>query len=413
VSDNVQFSGTGWSPPENTTVATDYVGIGGGGSAHFQRVKLDIGADGATSPVTDANPLPLGTLSGGTVQLYGTAQVLGTYQPLAGSVHVANAISGTFQAHGTAQVLGTVRALVDAGTAQTLGTYQPLAGSVHPAAALPGTSHITGTVRILDPAQVAQSGAWSVAVTGTAQALGTYQPLAGSVHVANGLSGTFQPHGTGQALGTYQPLAGSVHVANVLFGTFQPHGTAQTLGTVRIVDPAAVTQSGAWSVAVSGTVQAHGTTQALGTVQPLAGSVHVANTLSGTFQPHGTAQSLGTIQPLAGSVHPAAALPGTSQISGTVREAGAPTWARTKVAAGTETATFIGANAARRGVAVMNDATTILYLALGSLAGTIDYSVKMQPGAYFETPYGYTGTLSGLWAPGTAAAGTAYLTEVS
>jgi hypothetical protein len=204
VADNVQFSGTGWSPPENTQVATDDVG-----GVQYQRVKLDIGADGAASPITASNPMPLGTLPGGTLQL----------------------------------------------------------------------------------------------------------------------------HGTNQALGTYQP---------------------------------------------------HGTTQTLGTVQPLAGSVHIASTP-----------------------------PGTTQILGTVREAGAGLWARTKVAAGTETATFIGASAARRGVTVYNGGNAILYLALGSLAGTTDYTVQLTPGAYYETPYSYTGTLSGIWSVQTGVTGTAYITEVS
>lgn len=52
---NVQFQRDDLSaPPPFTKVATDLVD-----GEHLQRVKLDIGADGASSPVTAANPLPI------------------------------------------------------------------------------------------------------------------------------------------------------------------------------------------------------------------------------------------------------------------------------------------------------------------------------------------------------------------
>jgi hypothetical protein len=356
MSDNVIFDGTSNSPTANTVVATDYVGTGGGGSAHFQRMKVDIGPDGTTIPLAwGGTGMPLGTLPG-------TVQALGTYQPLAGSVHLANAITGTVQVHGTTQVLGTVQALSGGtvqvhGTLQALGTYQPLAGSVHPAAALPGTSHITGTVRILDPAAVTQSGAWAVTVDGTVQSLGTYQPLAGSVHVANTITGTVQTHGTSQVLGTTQPLAGSVHLASILPGGsvsaqgYVAHGAAAAgnplpLGgfgssgaptavdeqdavrlwadlTGRLQVVGSVTTAPTGTQTVLGTIQAHGTTQALGTVQPLAGSVHLANTISGTVQTHGTSQVLGTVRALvdAGTVQVLGSVQtvGTSQVLGSVR----------------------------------------------------------------------------------------------
>lgn len=51
MADNVTIpaSGTGTATP---VVATDEVA-----GAHYQRVKLDLGADGATSPVVDALPV--------------------------------------------------------------------------------------------------------------------------------------------------------------------------------------------------------------------------------------------------------------------------------------------------------------------------------------------------------------------
>ena len=134
MADNVSFqSSTLATPASGVSVATDDVG-----GVQYQRVKLDIGADGASSPVTILNPLPLGTLSGGTVIVSGTVQALGSIQGV-----------------GTFQVLGSVQGV---GTFQVLGTLQPLAGSVHIASGIPGTVQVLGTVQS----------------HGTNQALGTF-----------------------------------------------------------------------------------------------------------------------------------------------------------------------------------------------------------------------------------------------
>lgn len=80
MADNVVFqSGTVATPPVDTTVATDYKPIGAGGSAHFQRVVLDIGPEGTSIPMAwGGTGIPLGTLPGGTVGIAGTVQALGT-----------------------------------------------------------------------------------------------------------------------------------------------------------------------------------------------------------------------------------------------------------------------------------------------------------------------------------------------
>lgn len=238
MSDNVTFqTAVTATPPNATTVATDLIG-----GAHYQIAKLAYGDDGTAYILGHGTPMPVGTLPGGTVIIAGTAQMLGTFQPLAGSVHLASRLPGTAD-------IGTI-----AGTVGILGTVQPLAGSVHLASRLPGTVDV-GTI------------------AGTISALGTFQPLAGSAHIANTISGTVQVHGTVpigtvagtvSVLGTTQPLAGSVHVANTISGTVQVHGTVP-VGTVA------------------------GTVSALGTFQPLAGSAHLATNLAG-----GTVVSVGS-----------------------------------------------------------------------------------------------------------------------
>lgn len=240
---------------------------------------------------------------------------------------------------------------------------------------------------------------------GTFQALGTFQPLAGSVHLASGtvqVLGSVQPVGTAQALGTFQPLAGSVHLASgtvTVLGTIQAQGTTQVLGSVQTV----------------------GTSQVLGTTQPLAGSVHVANTLPGTVQvlgsvqTVGTSQALGTFQPLAGSVHLAS---GTVQILGSVQAVGttqtkevrAPGAVTSSVAATVGNIILLAANPARLGFSVYLDGGSALYLKLGSNAGTLDYTLQIAPSGYYEVPFNYTGTVTGIWQ---FTGGTARITEVS
>lgn len=79
------------------SVATDDVA-----GAHFQRVKLDIGGDGVSSPVTAANPVPVsGTVAISNASLAVTGAFFQATQPISGAVSVSNfpasqAVTGTF-----------------------------------------------------------------------------------------------------------------------------------------------------------------------------------------------------------------------------------------------------------------------------------------------------------------------------
>jgi len=239
---------------------------------------------------------------------------------------------------------------------------------------------------------------------------GTVQPLAGSVHLANTISGTVQLHGTGQQLGTYQPLAGSVHLASRLPGTVDIGtiaGTVQALGTFQ---------------PLAGSVHlASGTVSILGTTQPLAGSVHLASRLPGTADIGtiaGTVSALGTMQPLAGSVHIASALAGgTLSVAGSVWGG---TFHQPPISAVTDSRiagtvghiVLLAPNTARQGASVFNDpvgAGGNLYLRLApALAGTATYNVKIAPNGYYELPMRYTGSINGIW---DIAGGTAQLSE--
>lgn len=71
---------------------------------------------------------------------------------------------------------------------------------------------------------------------------------------------------------------------------------------------------------------------------------------------------------------------------------------------------LLAANANRRGAAVTNDSTAVLYLSLGTTAASATaFTAKLTAGAYFEVPAGYSGAVRGFWG---AANGFARVTEV-
>lgn len=76
--------------------------------------------------------------------------------------------------------------------------------------------------------------------------------------------------------------------------------------------------------------------------------------------------------------------------------------------------TILAANADRKGAAVFNDSTALLYLALANVtASATNYSVQIPAGGYFELPPCdggvYTGVIKGIWA--SDASGAARVTE--
>lgn len=69
---------------------------------------------------------------------------------------------------------------------------------------------------------------------------------------------------------------------------------------------------------------------------------------------------------------------------------------------------LLASNANRDGATIYNDSTAVLYVKLGSTASTSSFTVKVAAGGYYELPFGYTGTIDGIWS---AANGSARVTE--
>lgn len=80
------------------------------------------------------------------------------------------------------------------------------------------------------------------------------------------------------------------------------------------------------------------------------------------------------------------------------------------VASSATNVTLLSAKASRIGATIHNDSTAVLYVKLGATASATSFTVKMDAGDYFETPYGYTGIIDGIWS---SATGNARITEIA
>lgn len=98
-------------------------------------------------------------------------------------------------------------------------------------------------------------------------------------------------------------------------------------------------------------------------------------------------------------------------IYGNASEAlGPATATHANVAGATSSTSLLAANAARKGAAIFNDSTSVLYVKLGFGASSTSFAVKMEAGAYYEVPFGFTGLITGIWA---SATGSARVTELA
>lgn len=103
--------------------------------------------------------------------------------------------------------------------------------------------------------------------------------------------------------------------------------------------------------------------------------------------------------------------PSSSVITGSVSINTSGTGTQSSVASSATDVTILAANTSRKGAAVYNDSTAILYLLVGSgTSSTSLYTVQVSPSAYYEIPYNYVGILKGIWA---SANGNARVTEFS
>lgn len=90
-------------------------------------------------------------------------------------------------------------------------------------------------------------------------------------------------------------------------------------------------------------------------------------------------------------VTPSGALVTAGGVSGTATNS--------SVADNAASTTVLAANTSRLGASITNDSSAALYLLLGTgTASTTNYTARIVQYGYYETPYGYTGIIKGIWA---------------
>lgn len=82
--------------------------------------------------------------------------------------------------------------------------------------------------------------------------------------------------------------------------------------------------------------------------------------------------------------------------------------AQSSVAGSATSVQLLASNTARKGCTIFNDSASILFVRLGTTASTSNFTVRMLPNAYYESPFGYTGRIDGIWV---SATGNARITE--
>jgi hypothetical protein len=86
------------------------------------------------------------------------------------------------------------------------------------------------------------------------------------------------------------------------------------------------------------------------------------------------------------------------------------TGTKTSVNSGTSSVTILASNANRKGATVFNTDANALYLDLsGGTASSTSFTVSVATNAYYEVPFGYTASITGIWAAD--GAGAALVTE--
>lgn len=69
----------------------------------------------------------------------------------------------------------------------------------------------------------------------------------------------------------------------------------------------------------------------------------------------------------------------------------------TSVTSSTTSASLLSGNSDRKGATIWNNSTANLFVELGATATTSVFTVKLTAGGYYETPFTYTGVISGIW----------------
>lgn len=84
-------------------------------------------------------------------------------------------------------------------------------------------------------------------------------------------------------------------------------------------------------------------------------------------------------------------------VNGSTHQQNSATTTGSTINAVTTSVVLLAENSSRLGAIIHNNSNGRLYLDFDLSVTVTDYAVKMDPGAYYEVPYNYTGSVAGVW----------------
>jgi hypothetical protein len=376
--------------PASTAIATDDVG-----GVHYQRIKLDVGADGAASPVGAAG-LPVND-AGGSLTVDGTVGVSGSV-----------AVTGTFfQATQPVSIASAVPVTDNGGSLTVDGTFwqatQPVSGTVTVNA---GTNLNTSLLATEAEAEAITAATLAVgtavgAVETAIEDLGADADAADIVYLAKLDDIIAATEATQAAVQTIDNAISGSEMQVDIVSSALPSGAATSAkqDTAQTALDAIKTAVEVLDNTVSGSELQVDVVAALPAGDNNIGNVDVV-TLPAL--PAGT-NNIGDVDVLTLPALPA----GTNNI-GDVDIASTPkvtSATLANVASSATNVTLFASNAAAKGLMIHNDSTAVLYVKFGATATSSSYTVKMAADSYYEFPEPvYTGIVDGIWASANGAA---------
>ena len=84
-------------------------------------------------------------------------------------------------------------------------------------------------------------------------------------------------------------------------------------------------------------------------------------------------------------------------VNGSTHQQNSSTATGSTISAVTTSVILLAENSSRLGATIQNNSNGRLYLDFDLSVTSSDYAIKMDPGAYYEVPYNYTGPIAGVW----------------
>jgi len=233
---------------------------------------------------------------------------------------------------------------------------------------------------------VTQGGAWGSAISGVlgAVAVTVTSTVAAPAYVA--FTGTLP--------------TGTFPVVTVTFTGALPGTTTVSQSNTQLVS-----QFSAWATLVSGTV---GASQSAGWASLVSGTVGASQSAGWTVQVSSTTGAPVYVATTGALFVSQSNTPAGTQVV-IITSSVTPTV--TTVPLSLTGVALKAANTSRRGLAIYNQTTQVLYVAMGTTASLTAFTLIMDISGYYEAPYGYNGAYWGLHPA--AGTGLVYVTEVT